>query len=323
MKNKNPYRENNYILTKNFESLGRYYLEIGLNFYKKTNYLNSSEYFKKALIFINCLNRKQIDSELEDFFFKDLNGTEDDELVFSLAFVSLFCTNNNEHWTLKYVDIYLKSNEDFFGNLLKTIALHQLEDDYNLKISYEKTIKFQEEHTFLKYLSAKIKKSNGIKYIQIIHQNFVENYTDYNSLLYLYEMYKKIDNPNYLILDEEKLNNILINYFYYKSANISNFISFYINVVDMQINKDGLINYPIVNLIKDFTKMIDQNRDFFIEVENSTNSFYHVKIMDEENKLNDLLNEHEVASYEYERENDYYNENLDLDQQDPDFWDNF
>jgi hypothetical protein len=313
----------NYILTKNFEGLGEYYLQKGLKLFKKKKYNLANEYFKNTLVFKTRFNYKTDSfSSSDTIYFEDLQGSESDEQIFSLAFVSLFCTHGKEHRSLEYINSYLKINDDFHGNLIKTIVLYFLSDKYNFEISLNETKKFQQEHIFFSYAASNAKNRLGEDYIKINHQSFVENYTDYNSLKDLYEMYKKKDNYNYLNITPEKLNNLLINCFYYKNLKAEELIIFYTNIVNMQVNKDGLLNYPIINIIKDFIKVIEQNESFFIELENSTQSFYHTRIMEEENRINDLCDESERLSFENENKNNYYNENLDLDQQDPDFWNN-
>ena len=91
------------------------------------------------------------------------------------------------------------------------------------------------------------------------------------------------------------------------------------------VDKNNQLNYNIIKLLNEFVIVIKNNKDVFIEIENTTESFYYLELKEDEDRISDLIEEYNLDLFEMSNgiaEDDYYNDNLDLDQQDPKFWDN-
>lgn len=319
----------NYVLTNNFEKIGDFYLEKGITFFNENNFKASFEFFRLTLEFKSCLDQLPANNTyvVNNASISDFDKKNNKEELFSAAFVKLFF-NSQDFWALKYIDKYLIENDDFYGNLIKTVIYIKknrgvyAREDYHVEEGLKKLNSYKINNTYLNNSISLYYKKINVKYAEIIHRNFVHNYTSYNSLYLLDEIYLKCNNTYYLNIDNESFKNILVRFFYNKNRKTETFISFYKEFISHTIRKNGELNHNIIKLVEEFIEVINLNIKTFISIENSTDSFYYLEIMKEEDDTNRMLEKAEIESFEMSGGNDYYNENLDLDQQDPEFWNN-
>lgn len=321
----------NYVLTNNFEKIGDFYLEKGIAFFNENNFKASFEFFKLTLEFKSCLDELSANKiyVVKNGYISDFDKKNNKEELFSAAFVKLFFESESDNfWALKYIDKYLIENDDFYGNLIKTVIFIKdirgiyARENYHVEEGIKKLNSYKINNSFLNNSISLYYKKINMKYAEIIHHNFVNNYTSYNSLFLLDEIYLKCNNLNYINIDKKNFKNALVRFFYDKNRKTETFLSFYKDIIFKAIHKNGQLNYNIIKLVEEFVEVINLNSKIFIEIENSTDSFYYLKIIEEEDKTNRMLEEAEIENFEIYSGNDYYNENLDLDQQDPEFWDN-
>ncbi len=320
----------NYILTNNFEQIGDFFLEKGITLFNENNYKASYEFFKLALEFKSCFNEVLVTKHdyVKKVFIQNFEQNNSKEELFSISFTILFFEPVSLHFlALKYIDKYLLENDDFYGNLIRTIILTKNNsiENYLIEESFSKMNSFKKNNFYLNYLISFNSRQNNKNYAELIHDNFIKNYTSYNSLYLLDEIYLKCNNSKLLKIDKENFKNVLIRFFYNKKRKTETFISFFKEFVNRTVDKNNQLNYNIIKLLNEFVIVIKNNKDVFIEIENTTESFYYLELMEEEDRISDLIEEYNLDLFEMSNgiaEDDYYNDNLDLDQQDPKFWDN-
>ena len=156
----------------------------------------------------------------------------------------------------------LIENDDFFGNLIKTIILiKSLKGNSPNKVYYveeelKKLKKFKHNNTYLNYSTSLYYKKTNIKYAEIIHSNFVNNYSSYNSLSLLDEIYLKCNNSNFINIDKLSFENVLVRFFYNKNRKTETLISFYKDIISKTIHKNGIVNYKMLELVEGFIKVV-------------------------------------------------------------------
>ena len=154
---------------------------------------------------------------------------------------------------------------------------------------------FKKNNFYLNYLISFNSRQNNKNYAELIHDNFIKNYTSYNSLYLLDEIYLKCNNSKLLKIDKENFKNVLIRFFYNKKRKTETFISFFKEFVNRTVDKNNQLNYNIIKLLNEFVIVIKNNKDVFIEIENTTESFYYLELMEEEDRISDLIEEYKTV----------------------------
>ena len=339
------------IQRNNLEKLGKFFLKKGTEFCVKKEFSISYEYFKQGLDILTCdCNdgwKNEYKRENEDVFYSPLiEGLPLKQYLFVKAYVFSFEDSLKKLYVaLDSIDKYLEYSPDQYGFYVKGKILLSLNEGKGALVEFINAQKIQNSHR-LEYRIGRTNfqflNKNGLHELYL---SFCKNPSSNCCLKYLkknsisenvsFVLHTKCDNP--------LLTSFLIN------KNENYFISQYFDFIN---NESEYSNNQTNNYLNEFIDFLKSNSNLFIE-----KKLIQIEYIPEENfhteqenisKINDsnilialelveIEKEYKLNNYEEsEGEEDfyydddessnaynspYYNDNLDLDQQSPEFWD--
>jgi len=336
--------KNKLINKGDFESLGKAFLSEAVDFAMSRSFGKSYEFFKQGLDFLTCdceigdwlVNYKKSDEKIFDE--KNINQTENTEFYFVKAYILSFEHDyKNLQTASNSIDNYLIERKDDYGYYVKGKILLSLNNYTESLKNFTKALSYS-NNSRLNYRIGRIKEQHlnqdGLKEL---FESFLSNYSSAcccrNLKKYMIKKGKKLD------FDEDESNDLL------KEFNSSNsewrFQEMFEKTMEYQnykLYKDGDL-YSLQRVkaeisakkeLANFVSVIHKNYDIFIyeEYGNNYNEYYieqdnfFKKQYEEQEEYENDDNYNVMPYHNSIYDNPYYNETLDMDQQDLEFWDN-
>lgn len=343
------------IQRNNLENLGKYFLKKATTFCSKKEFGISYEFFKEGLDLLTCdCNdgwRKEFEILNEDIFFSDI---KENISLKAYLFVKAYIVSYEDSLKKLYValdsiDKYLEFSPDQYGFYVKGRILLALKEEKSALIEFSNAQKIENCHR-LEYRIGRVKcqflNTNGL---QELFKSFCTNPSSYCCARILkqnlmlenihFELPPKCENP--LLQSFVKQENE-----YVFSAKYSIFLkNELVNPVDIMVDPRNNIE-EFVYYLKSKTHLFIENiytnenyipeENFHTEEENirrinDSDILLSLELEDiemeyyaedyESNEIDTSYYYYEVDDYTSASDSPHYNDNLDMDQQSPEFWD--
>lgn len=300
------------------ESLGKYFLQKSVDFAFTHSFGKSYEYIKEALDILTCdcvtggWRNKFNDSDKTLFNDLLINYQPHSEYYFVKAYILSFEHSEKLlYLALEAIENYLNINENEYGFYVKGKILLSLKDSYHALIFFQKANELSENSRLL-YRIGRIKED-----LHLIGENGL--YDLYNSFQLnessaccIRVMKKHLKERNIkLEITSNEPNPLLESFIDNKDEwEFFNLYSDYIYNESVDIEGNFLFDTALVIKNK-FLSTIRMNAEIF-----------ELKIEEDGEILFDNNQDYHQDEYIHTDDNDYYNDNLDMDQQSQEFWDN-
>lgn len=311
---------NKNILKTDLEEIGAYYLKKAIKFIVNKEFSKGTIFFKEALDILSCDCNKsewlQSAGDLNDLtfnqgLFEDLkyNVVNTQDYYFAKAYVLSFALKNKQqqYIALNAIEIYLKTDKDHHGYYVLGKIQANLEMYTQSLESYETAMEIKNT-TAIQYRIGRLKEqemnSNGIREL------FMSLNRNPSSSCVARELQEYSHKRNLLLSSSDKESR-LIKFF---NENNDNFSSLYQRLIK---NEDIIQFMSLVN------SRNSEISEFFEILNRYTGSFLNSK-QNEDKITNQKKYDYDDNYYEDDIgfNDDFYNDQLDMDQQSPEFWDN-
>lgn len=307
-----------YISKYDLENLGRNYLIKGLSYITERNYSKGCSYFQEAIDIITCdcnstdwmkkagVNLKNLLEKQDIFSDVKFNGTNPEDYFFCKAFVLSYPNIKKYNYLgISAIEEYLKIKQDHYGYYVLGKLQSYLELFKESLSSYEKAFSIKPTHS-LKYKIGRLKEQ---ELNQIGIRELYTAFTNNPSSGCCVRILKKYANKRGINIESPREKERLTIAFN-EDEDEYQFSDKYLNFIrkESNIRFDFLMNSNN-DIISELFQAFDTNATSFI------NFKYNLE------RKNSNYHSHYDDSYDSGFNDEFYNDQLDMDQQSPEFWD--
>lgn len=303
-----------FIETNNLEKLGEYFFLKGVRFGLNREFGKAYEFFKESLDCITCdccfIDWNIKNANVDPNIFNDLENynSNHSEYFFVKAFMLTYAKElKNPHIALDAIDAYLTKVQDEYGYYIKGKILQKLDLNVEALECYLKSQTIS-NNSRINYRIGRLKEQYLNEYgLDDLFISLIQNNSSSCCAKELKLYYNKSD----LELIENNENFELWNLFTDKQTHFITFWTSYFRITNKQISEERIVDVSNMNLIKRFIEILKSNYDIFI-----------MKSESEQNERDYDDDEYESNYDDYNWNNEYYNDGLDMDQQSKEYWEN-
>ncbi len=304
------------ILINNFEDLGKNFLKKAMNFAVKKEFQKSYEFLKEGLLYVTCDCQRGI-------WFEDFENNKNENLFND---IENYTSNHYEYFFVKsYVLSYSEDKIKLYSALEsveKCLKIEEEEESYLIKSRIHGELEEYEKANECILKASNLNNTSRSKYrlgrlrefqfnqygIDNLFTSFIENPSSACCAEKLQQAFRKRE----LILNykDQFESNPLIDSF--ENDNSFPFLLKY----SLHFRKQ-LIEKEKINIVNSFIEIIKLNEGLFLI---DDNNFFDLNEDDFDEQEDDNYSNYD-SSEDYSFNDEYYNDNLDMDQQSPEFWD--
>lgn len=303
----------------NFEVIGKNYLAKALLFAYDYEFGKSYEYFKDGLKIITCdcaTGSFFMDSKKNKEIFNDININYNPhhEYFFVKAYIlSYEKDKQNLYSALDSIEKYIQFKNDEYGFYVKGKILLALKEKNEAYLCFKEASSYGQNQRLLFRMGQIEEYYDGkMNCLSNVYYSFIENPTSVCCIKHLKKYMKK---RGISLPIDELQNNLLIQSFNNDESEhiFANLFKTTIDDISTDVNIENNISISF-NVFQEFYLGIKKNHRLFVG--HSKDNYWD----DYDSKLE---NEYNNISYEDNTDWSNYNDNLDMDQQGIDFWNQF